>query len=116
MGVAVTGNGKDVGAGVSPSHAEAGTAGMTAMRTHRATIRPYGFAVRPFPLMSRELLYLTSRDRAEDIVLVNEKDLEKANQPPPDGHEADSDLCSWWRRRRVELHREHELSVFLAAW
>ena len=66
MGVAVTGNGTDVGAGVSPSHAETGMAGMSAMRTHRATVRPYGFAVRLFPLKSRELLYLTSRDRAED--------------------------------------------------
>ena len=28
------------------------------------------------------------------IVLVNEKDLEIANQPPPHGHEADAKLCS----------------------
>ena len=39
------------------------------------------------------------------IVLVHEaaEEADKANQPPPDGHEADSNLCSWWRRGRVEL-------------
>ena len=39
------------------------------------------------------------------IVLVHEaaEETDKANQPPPDGHEADSNLCSWWRRGRVEL-------------
>ena len=49
------------------------------------------------------------------IILVSEKDLENANQPPPDGHEADDDPCLWWRRWRVERYCEHGLEVLLAA-
>ena len=39
------------------------------------------------------------------VVLVHESEEEAvtANQPPPDGHEADANSCSWWRRGRVEL-------------
>ena len=38
----------------------------------------------------------------------------KPDQPPPDGQEAGVP-CSWWRRGRVELYREHGQTVLLAA-
>ena len=56
---------------------------------------------------------VTNRDGSA-LVLVNEQDLEKANQPPPDGREADVS-CSWWRRGRVEAHLEHGAPVVLSA-
>ena len=59
-------------------------------------------AIRPRPAF-RPLLEIATTREGSGIVLVNEKDLEKANQPPPHGHEADANLCSWWRRGRVEL-------------
>ncbi|MDP6494928.1 MAG: hypothetical protein QGI09_05840 [Dehalococcoidia bacterium] len=71
-------------------------------------------AIRPRPAF-RPLLEIATTREGSCIVLVNEKDLEKANQPPPHGHEADANLCSWWRRGRVELHREHGVPVLLAA-
>ena len=59
-------------------------------------------AIRPRPAF-RALFEIATTREDSGIVLVNEKDLENANQPPPDGHEADSNSCSWWRRGRVEL-------------
>ena len=49
------------------------------------------------------------------IVLVQDttEKAEKPNQPPPNGHEADGTLCSWWRRGRVELHLKHRLAVLV---
>ena len=51
------------------------------------------------------------------VILVTEKDLEgwvKRLPPADDGSEA-ANLCSWWRRGRVGLHRERGLIVLLAA-
>ena len=59
-------------------------------------------AIRPRPAF-RPLFEVATTREDSGIVLVSERDLENANQPPPDGHEADSNLCSWWRRGRVEL-------------
>ena len=59
-------------------------------------------AIRPRPAFRPLFEIATTRERS-GIVLVNERDLEKANQPPPGGHEADPLPCSWWRRGRVEL-------------
>jgi hypothetical protein len=71
-------------------------------------------AIRPRPAF-RPLFEIATTREESGIVLVNEGDLEKANQPPPHGHEADAMTCSWWRRGRVELYREHEAAVLLAA-
>ena len=58
----------------------------------------------------------TTRE-GSDVVLVHDSDAlpQIADQPPPHGQEAEPDLCSWWRRGRVELYCEHELPVLLAA-
>ena len=57
-------------------------------------------AIRPRPAFRPLFEIATTRDGA-GIILVNERDLEKADQPPPHGQEADAKLCSWWRRGRV---------------
>ena len=59
-------------------------------------------AIRPRPAF-RPLFEIATTRETSGISLVNEKDLHKANQPPPNGQEADSSKCSWWRRGRVEL-------------
>ena len=71
-------------------------------------------AIRPRPAF-RPLFEIATTREGSGIVLVNERDLKKANQPPPHGHEADANSCSWWRRGRVELHRELGMMVLLAA-
>ena len=50
------------------------------------------------------------------VVLVHDTEAKPhiVNQPPPGGQEAD-ESCSWWRRGRVELYREHGIKVLLAA-
>ena len=72
-------------------------------------------AIRPKPAF-RPLLEIANMREGSGIVLVQEatEEAEKSNQPPPDGQEAD-ELCSWWRRGRVELYREHGMEVLLAA-
>ena len=62
------------------------------------------------------LLEVATMREGSGIVLVREatEEAEKSNQPPPDGQEAD-ELCSWWRRGRVESYREHGNSVLVAA-
>ena len=67
-------------------------------------------AIRPRPAF-RPLFEIATTGESSGIVLVTGKDLENANQPPPGGHEADSNLCSWWRRGRAYLHFEHELRL-----
>ena len=71
-------------------------------------------AIRPRPAF-RPLFEVATTPEDSGIVLVGEKDLEKADQPPPHGHEADPLPCSRWRQGRVELPREHKLGVLLAA-
>ena len=72
-------------------------------------------AIRPKPAF-RPLLEIATMREGSGIVLVREatEEVDKPNQPPPDGQEAD-ELCSWWRRGRVELPREHGMPVILAA-
>ena len=62
-------------------------------------------AIRPRPAF-RPLFEIATTREGSGIVLVSEKDLEKANQPPPYGHEADADSCWWWRRGRAEPHHK----------
>ncbi len=71
-------------------------------------------AIRPRPAF-RPLFEIATTREGSGIVPVSEKDLEKADQPPPHGHEADAIPCSWWRRGRVERYREHDQAVMLAA-
>ena len=54
--------------------------------------------------------------KGSEVVLVHDPDVAPRipNQPPPIGQEAD-ESCSWWRRGRVELYREHGMSIQLAA-
>ena len=58
----------------------------------------------------------TTRE-GSDVVLVHDSESEPqiTEQPPPHGHGLEADSCSWWRRGRVELYREHGTAVFLAA-
>jgi hypothetical protein len=65
----------------------------------------------------RPIFQVATMKDGSGIVLVHEatETADKANQPPPDGHEADASPCLWWRRGRVELHREHGAAVLLAA-
>jgi hypothetical protein len=58
----------------------------------------------------------TTREGSE-IALVHDSEgaFEKADQPPPGGYGTEADSCSWWRRGRVELYREHGIEVLLAA-
>ena len=70
--------------------------------------------IRPRPAFRPLFEFATTRE-GSGIVLVSERDLKEANQPPPHGHEADANSCSWWRRGRVELHREHGTPVLVAA-
>ena len=56
----------------------------------------------------------TSREGSE-VVLVHDSEAEPqiADQPPPQGHGMEAESCSWWRRGRVELYREHGQAVLL---
>ncbi len=56
----------------------------------------------------------TMREKS-GIYLIKEKDLENNNRPPAHEQGAEAELCSWWRRGRVELHLEHEMELLLAA-
>ena len=44
------------------------------------------------------LLEIATTHEGSGIVLVNEKDPENTNQPPPGGKGADGGPCLWWRR------------------
>ena len=72
-------------------------------------------AIRPRPAF-RPLLEIATMRAGSGIVLVHDRAgaPETQDQPPPGGQEAD-DSCSWWRRGRVEAHREHGIPVLLAA-
>jgi site-specific DNA recombinase len=63
-------------------------------------------AIRPKVPFKPVFQVATTRE-GTGVVLVHEPEAEPelvaAGQPPPDGHEADADSCSWWRRGRVEL-------------
>ena len=59
-------------------------------------------AIRPRPAF-RPLFEVATTREDSGIVLVNEKDLENASQPPPHAHAVEAERCSWWRRGRVEL-------------
>jgi hypothetical protein len=78
-------------------------------------------AIRPRPAF-RPLLGMATMREGSGIVLVAERPpdedglpAEMPSAPPPDGQGADAIPCSWWRRGRVELYREHGLGVLLAA-
>ena len=71
-------------------------------------------AIRPRPAF-RPLFEIATTRAGSGIVLVSEKDPGNADQPPPGGYGTEADSCSWWRRGRVELYREHGLAVLLAA-
>ena len=64
-------------------------------------------AIRPKPAF-RPIFEVATTRGGSGIVLINE------TPPDPERPEAES-LCSWWRRGRVELHRERRLIVLLAA-
>lgn len=72
-------------------------------------------AIRPMPAF-RPLLEIATMRAGSGTVLIQERvgDSEKQIQPAPGGQQAD-ESCSWWRRGRIELYREHGLPVLLAA-
>ena len=61
-------------------------------------------AIRPKPAF-RPLFEIAIMRQDSGILLTQEEVDEdhKKHQPPPEGQEADVDLCFWWRRGRVEL-------------
>ena len=61
-------------------------------------------AVKPKAPFKPVFSVATTKEGSE-VVLVHDPEAKSriANQPPPDGQEADADSCSWWRRGRVEL-------------
>jgi hypothetical protein len=71
-------------------------------------------AIRPRPAF-RPLFEIAVTREGSGIVLVNERDWEKANQPPPHEHAAQGVPCSWWRRGRVGLGLKHGMPVLMAA-
>jgi len=73
-------------------------------------------AVKPKAPFKPVFSVATTKEGSE-VVLVHDPEAEphKINQPPLDGHEADANLCSWWRRGRVEPHREHGYPLLLVA-
>ena len=79
-------------------------------------------AIRPKPAF-RPLLEIATTREGSDIVQAHDDEEDERNggmepqepgQPLPDGQEAGAP-CSWWRRGRVELYREHGIRVLLAA-
>ena len=64
-------------------------------------------AIRPKPAF-RPIFEVATTRAGSGIVLINE------TPPDPEGLEAES-VCSWWRRGRVEPHRERGLIVLVAA-
>ena len=70
-------------------------------------------AIRAKPAF-RPLFEIASTIEGSPVVLVVESEGEDRESP---AHADDSATipCSWWRRGRVELHREHGIHVLLAA-
>ena len=73
-------------------------------------------AIRPKPAF-RPLFEIATTREASGIVLVHDGagEPEKTDGSPPHGYAAESQKCSWWRRGRVELYREHGSEVLIAA-
>ncbi len=68
----------------------------------------------------RPIFQVATTRRGSRVHLVKEADLLDNNENGPKGETAhpahDTALpCSWWRRGRVELYREHGIEVLLAA-
>jgi hypothetical protein len=65
----------------------------------------------------RPVFQVVTTREGSGVALVHDPEAkpQTADQPPPDGQEADGVSCSWWRRGRVELHPEHRISVLMAA-
>ena len=73
--------------------------------------------IKPKPAFGPVFQVATTRE-GSGVTLVKEN-------PPADGPEdaisgdatteADANWCSWWRRGRVHLHREHEMPVLIVA-
>ena len=64
-------------------------------------------AIRSKPAFRPIFAVATTRE-GSGIALINQT-------PQTQGEPEASELCSWWRRGRVELHRERGLMVLLAA-
>ena len=73
-------------------------------------------AIRPKPAL-RPLFEIATTREVSGIVLVHDGvgESEKTDCSPPHGYAAESQMCSWWRRGRVELYREHGSEVLVAA-
>ena len=67
-------------------------------------------AIRPKPAF-RPLFEIATTRTGSGIVLVSERGLENADQPPPGGYGTEGDSCSWWRRGRVELPVQETLPL-----
>ena len=67
-------------------------------------------AIRPKPAF-RPLFEIATTRTGSGIVLVSERGLENADQPPPGGYGVEADSCSWWRRGRVELPVQETLPL-----
>ncbi|MCH7801819.1 MAG: hypothetical protein IIC24_09810 [Chloroflexi bacterium] len=65
----------------------------------------------------RPIFEVATTKEGSGVVLVKEPQevLSETEQLPQEDEEAATIPCSWWRRGRVELPREHGISVLLAA-
>ena len=65
----------------------------------------------------RPIFEVATVKEGSGVVLIKEpRDvLSEKEQLPQEDEEADTIPCYWWRRGRVELHREHGIHVLLAA-
>ena len=70
-------------------------------------------AIRAKPAF-RPLFEIVSTIEGSPVVLVVESEGEDRESPADTGDSA-TVPCSWWRRGRVELYREHGIHVLLAA-
>ena len=70
-------------------------------------------AIRAKPAF-RPLFEIASTIEGSQVVLIVESEGED-RESPADADDSATIPCSWWRRGRVELYREHEQTVLLAA-
>ena len=71
-------------------------------------------AIKPRPAF-RPLFEIATMREDSRICLVNERDLENGKRPTAHEQGAQADMCSWWRRGRVELHLKRGIELLLAA-
>ena len=70
--------------------------------------------IRPKPAF-RPLFEIATMRTGSGVHLIYSVDTEERGASSRVEDATETDLCSWWRRGRVELYREHGIEVLLAA-